>query len=85
MVAEFVKPLLEESDERQDIDEKLGGMVSTREPLTWKIDVDGASNQRGSEVGLIIISPDKIIIEKSLRLGFSAIKNETEYEDPLVE
>ena len=54
MVAEFVKPLLEESDERQDIDEKLGGMVSTREPLTWKIYVDGASNQRGSGVGLVI-------------------------------
>ena len=53
-MAEFVKPLLEESDERQDIDEKLGGVISTREPLTWKIYVDGASNQRGSGVGLVI-------------------------------
>ena len=34
----------------------------------------------GSEVGLVLISPEKIIIEKSLRLGFSATNNETEYE-----
>ena len=33
---------------------------------------------------LVVISPDKIIIEKSLRLGFSATKNEAEYETLLV-
>ena len=42
--------------------------------------VDGASNQKGSRVGLILISPEKIIIEKFLRLDFSATNNETEYE-----
>ena len=31
-------------------------------------------------MGLVLVSPDKIIIEKSLRLGFSATNNETEYE-----
>ena len=31
-------------------------------------------------MGLVLISPEKIIIEKSLRLGFSAINNEVEYE-----
>ena len=41
-------------------------------------------SQRGSGVGLVVISPDKIIIEKSLRLGFSATKNEVEYETLLV-
>ena len=35
-------------------------------------------------MGLVVISPDKIIIEKSLRLGFSAIKNKAEYEALLV-
>jgi len=35
-------------------------------------------------VGLVIISLDKIIIEKSLRLGFLATKNETKYEALLV-
>ena len=42
--------------------------------------IDGAANQRGSGVGLVLISPEKITIEKSLRLGFSATKNEAEYE-----
>ena len=42
--------------------------------------VDGVANQKGSGVGLILISPKKIIIEKLLRLGFSAINNETEYK-----
>ena len=46
--------------------------------------MDGAVNQKGSEVGLVVISPDKIIIEKSSRLGFSAINNEAKYEALLV-
>ena len=42
--------------------------------------MDGVANQRGSRVRLVLVSPEKITIEKSLRLGFSAINNETEYE-----
>ena len=42
--------------------------------------MDGAANQRGSGVGLVLVSPEKITIEKSLRLGFSATNNEAEYE-----
>ena len=42
--------------------------------------MDGAANQRGSGVGLVLMSPEKITIEKSLRLSFSATNNEAEYE-----
>ena len=35
-------------------------------------------------MGLVIISLNKIIIEKSLRLGFSITNNEAEYETLLV-
>ena len=31
-------------------------------------------------MGLVLVSPEKIIIEKSLRLSFSATNNEAEYE-----
>ena len=31
-------------------------------------------------MGLVLISPEKLTIEKSLRLGFSATNNEVEYE-----
>ena len=33
---------------------------------------------------LILVSPEKITIEKSLRLGFSATNNKAEYEALLV-
>ena len=84
LVAEFAESLLEEEVERQNMDEKLVGMVSLQEPLSWRVYIDGATNQRGSRVGLVVISPEKIIIEKSLRLGFSTTNNEAEYEALLV-
>ena len=41
-------------------------------------------NQKGSGIGLILISPENVIIEKSLRLDFSATNNEAEYEALLI-
>ena len=35
-------------------------------------------------MGLVVVSPERIIIEKSLRLGFSTTNNEAEFEDLLV-
>ena len=48
--------------------------------MPWELYIDEAVNQRGSGVGLVLVSPKKITIEKSLRLSFSATNNETEYE-----
>ena len=42
--------------------------------------MDGAANQKGSRVGLVLISPEKLIIERSLRLGFLATNNKAKYE-----
>ena len=42
--------------------------------------VDGEANQRGSEVGLVLISLEKLTTEKSLKLGFSTTNNKAEYE-----
>ena len=61
-------------------DEKLISIVSQHEHNWWKAHIDGAANQRGSGVGLVLVSPERITIEKSLRLGFSAMNNEAEYE-----
>ena len=35
-------------------------------------------------MGLVVVSPERIIIEKSLRLSFSVTNNEAEYEALLV-
>ena len=66
------------------MDEKSVGLISTQDSSSWKVYVDGAANQRGAGVGLVLVSPEKIIIEKSLRLGFSATNNEAEHEALLV-
>ena len=62
------------------MDGKSVGAISMPGPPCWKMYVDGAANQRGSRVGLVLVSPEKTIIEKSLRLGFSATNNEAENE-----
>ena len=46
----------------------------------WSVYVDGASNARGSGIGVVLISPEGLRLEKSLRLGFHASNNEAEYE-----
>ena len=80
LVVEFVEPSLEEGEGALSTDKKLVGTVSQQEPTCWKAYVDDAANQKGSGVGLVLISPEGITIEKSLRLDFSATNNEAEYE-----
>ena len=62
------------------MDKKSVGLVTAQEPLQWKEYVDGATKQKGAGVGLVLISPEKLVVEKSLRLGFSTTNNEAEYE-----
>ena len=75
LVVEFVESPLEEEVGKSDMDGKSVGVVSLQEPLSWRVYVDGAANQKGSRMGLVVISPDKIIIEKSLKLSFLATNN----------
>ena len=44
------------------MDGKLVSMVSLQEPSPWRVHVDDAANQRVSGVGLVISSPEKIIV-----------------------
>ena len=71
--------------EKQDVDEKSVGAISLQEPLPWKVYDDGVVNHGGSGVRLVLISPKRIKIEKSLRLSFSATNNKAEYEALLAE
>ena len=66
------------------MDEKSVGIIFLQDPLSWRVYIDGTANQRGSGVRLILVSPEKITIEKSLRLDFSATNNEAEYEVLLI-
>ena len=84
LVAEFTESPLEEEVEKQGMDGKSVGLISLQKPLSWKVYISGATNQKGSGVRLVLMSPEKITIEKSLKLDFSATNNETEYEAMLV-
>ena len=80
LVTEFAETPLEDRVQKQNMDEKSVSAIFLQEPLSWKVYVDGAVNHKGSGVGLVLISPKMIIIEKSLRLDFLATNNEAEYE-----
>ena len=49
-------------------------------PSTWEEYTNGAANQRGSRVGIVLVTLEKLVVEKSLRLGFSTTNNEAKYE-----
>ena len=80
LMAKFTEPLLEELKLAENMDGKSVGMISQQGPSPWEVYVDEASNQKGSGVGLMPTSPEKIVIEKSLKLDFLATNNEAEYE-----
>ena len=84
LVAEFTEPPIEELESTENMDEKLVGTISQYRLPAWEVYVDGASNQKGSGIGLVLISPEKVIVEKSLRLDFSTTNNKAEYETLLM-
>ena len=75
-VAEFAECPEEVEMGSEAMVERLVGMASIQGLPPWELYVDGAANQRGSGVGLVLVSPKKITIEKYLRLNFSATNNE---------
>ncbi|XP_075654923.1 uncharacterized protein LOC142625103 [Castanea sativa] len=78
-VAEFTEGQINHEDTMMTV------MTIGMENVTpWEVYTNGASNRKGAGVGVVLISPEKLVIEKSLRLGFSATNNEAEYEALLV-
>ena len=80
LVVEFTKCLEEMDVENRNMGERSVGVVSVQCPTPWELYVDGATNQQGLGIGLVLVSLEKITIEKSLRLNFSATNNKAEYE-----
>ena len=70
-MAEFTEPEIEEIPPGGNMNEKLVGTISQYFLPTWEVYVDGASNKKGLGVGLVLVSLEKVVIEKSLRLDSS--------------
>ena len=80
LVAEFAECPQKMEGGSKKLNEGSISVASIQCLLPWELYVDGVANQRGSRVGLVLMSPERITIEKSLRLNFSAINNEAKYE-----
>ena len=83
LVVKFAKPLVEIVAGERSMDRKPFRAISMPGPPCWKVYIDGVANQRGFGVRLVLESLEKTIMEKSLKLGFSATNNEAEYEELL--
>ena len=78
--AEFTEyPGMAVAEEGELVGLQVTTVVVLSQP-TWKLYVDKEANQRGSGVGIVLISLERITIKKYLRLGFLATNNEAEYE-----
>ena len=66
LVAEFTEPPIEKLESAKNMDEKLVGTISQYRLPACEVYVDEVSNQKGSGIGLVLTSPKKVIIEKSL-------------------
>lgn len=54
--------------------------MTTADDKTWSLLVDGATNQRGSGLGMVLISPDDDILERAVKCEWRTTNNEAEYE-----
>ena len=80
LVAEFAELPEEAKVKQHGMNEKSVGLISAQDASSWKVYVDGITNQRGAGVGLVLVFLEKIIIKKSLKLGFSTTNNKAKYE-----
>jgi len=55
-------------------------MPTTMQQEQWTLHVDGSSNKRGSEVGIVLEGPDNVQVEMALRFEFKTSNNQAEYE-----
>lgn len=80
LVAEFTEELNQVGPEEVGTPKEAIRMNLVTTQQTWQLFVDRAANEKGSGVGIVIISPEGITLEKSLRLSVSATNNEAEYK-----
>ena len=68
-----------ENEERDRVGREVMVILASPSPYS-ELYLNGATNQKGSGIGIFMISPMHITIEKSSRLNFSATNNEAKYE-----
>lgn len=54
------------------------------DPIAWILFIDGSSAANGSRVGIDFRTPERVVIELVVRLGFKTSNNDAEYEALIV-
>ena len=68
----------------QNANDQVAKKDESRNNQPWTMFIYGSSTRDGSEVGIVLKSPEGSVIEQSVRLGFAASNNESEYEALIV-
>ena len=60
----------------------LAGFIGNDQTTSnwWSLDIDSASNVKGSREKIILEGPDNVTLEQALKLNFKASNNQAEYE-----
>ena len=76
VVVDFIAEFTHKDELKENRKEENG--QDTREE--WLLYVDGASNPRGSGVGMVFITLEGAMMERAVTLGFATSNNEAKYE-----
>uniref|UniRef100_A0A2N9IRH8 Reverse transcriptase domain-containing protein n=1 Tax=Fagus sylvatica TaxID=28930 RepID=A0A2N9IRH8_FAGSY len=80
VLADFIAEFAPEKSDLPTIGEHPKDDERILEKNGWTLYVDGVANSRGSDLGVVLISPGGELLEQAVRLGFGASNNEAEYE-----
>ena len=63
-----------------DEDVLCANIDEIKEHESWTMYFDGALNQNGKWIGIVLLSPEGVAIPKAFKVEFPATNNEMEYE-----
>ncbi|XP_058075573.1 uncharacterized protein LOC131224000 [Magnolia sinica] len=81
-IAEFTAPNVEGTSTEVEAAPSLAPLTKqdTESEPRWILFVDGSSNAKCAGAGIVLVTPNSIPIQYTIRLGFKASNNEVEYE-----
>ena len=80
VLADLIVVFLKDQTKERVQSQEATGVFTTEISPPWTVYTDAATNQKDSGVGVVIISPNRIVLEKSLRLSCLATNNKAESE-----
>ncbi|XP_075633775.1 uncharacterized protein LOC142606280 [Castanea sativa] len=83
VLTDFVAEFTEDNLKKEEVILTVTSTVPINVP-PWEVYTDGVFNRKEARIWIVLITLERLIMEKSLRLGFIATNNEAEYEALLV-